>query len=100
MRPVKHQITNQKSVRAGYSRRVNNLSVRGWSDYLSMRGRLCNLLIALFALCMVFVGALLVLHGMRVLLLPTTVLTTLVVVVFGAAQHLLGQLVKSIFHLK
>jgi hypothetical protein len=98
MRPVKHQITNQKPVRAFYNWRVENLSAKGRSDYLAMRRRLCNCLIALFVLCVGFAGVLLVLHGTGMLLLPTTVLTTLVVVVFGAVQQMLGRIVKSVFH--
>ena len=95
---VKRQITDQKPVRAVYSRRVEDLSVEGWSDDLAMRRRLCNFMIGLFTLGVVFAGVLIVLHGMGVLVLPTTVLTTLVIVMFGAAPRMLGKIVKSAFH--
>jgi len=95
---VKRKISNQKPARAAYNRQMENLSVKGQSDDPAIRWRLCNFMIGLFTLCVVLAGVLIVLHGIGVLMLPTTVLTALVVVVFGAAQRMLSKIVKSSFH--
>jgi hypothetical protein len=77
---------------------VEDLSIEGWSDNLAMRRRLGNFMIALFTLIVGFAGALVVLHGIGLLILPTTVLTTLVIVVFGATPRMLGKIIKFAFH--
>src|ERR1700750_1951687 len=93
----KREISKRKSVGAAHSRRVEDLLVEAWSDDLTIRRRLCNFLIVMFALGIVFSGTLIVLHGARVLLLPYTVLTALIIVAFGAAPRMLGKIVKAAF---
>jgi|ERR1044072_3380309 hypothetical protein len=97
MSSVKHGISNQKPVQAVHSRRPEDLLAKGLSDDLAMRRQLCNLLVALFTLGVVFAGVLIVLHGVGVLLLPTPVLITLVIVMLGAIPRMLGKIVKSAF---
>jgi hypothetical protein len=98
MRLVKRKISNQKPIQAAHSKRVEDHSVEGWSDDLAMRQQLCKFMIALYTLVVVFAGVLVVLHGIGLLILPTTVLTTLVIVVFGATPRMLGKIVKFAFH--
>jgi hypothetical protein len=95
---VKRDISDKKPVRASYSRQMEDLSAEGWSDYLAMRRRLCNFIIGLVVFSVVFAGVLIVLHGAGLIVLPTTVLTALVVAAFGAASQMLGKIIKSVFH--
>lgn len=95
---VKCELPNQRPAGATGDRRVEDLSVEGWSDDLARRRRLCNFMMGTFALIVIFAGALVVLHGAGVLTIPTSVLATLVIVVFGAAPRMLSKIVKSAFH--
>lgn len=97
MRLVKLRVSERKSVRDAHDRRAENLSVEAWSADLAMRRRLCNFLIVLFTLGNAFAGTLIVLHGVRVILLPTTVLAALIVVVFEGTPRMLYEVVKSVF---
>ncbi len=90
-------ISRQKSRRAAHSRRVEDLVVEAWSEALAIRRRLCDFLIALFTLVIVFAGTVIVLYGGGAILLPPTTLTVLTVVVFGAAPRMLVKIVNSVF---
>lgn len=94
---VKRELPSQKPARAAPSKRAEDLSLEGWSDDLAMRRRLCDFMIGLCTLGVVFAGALIALHGAGVLLLPTAVLTALVIVVFGAAPRMLCKIVQAAF---
>lgn len=93
----KREISKRKSVGTPYSRRVEDLLVEVWLDELTIRWRLCNFLIVTFTLGIVFSGTLIVLHSVGVILLPSAVLTTLIIVVFGSAPRMLGKIVKAAF---
>lgn len=98
MRLEKRESSKRKSMgSAAHSRRVEDLLVEAWSDDLTIRRRLCNFLIVMFALGMGVSGTLIVLHGAGIILLPSTVLTALIIVAFGAAPRMLGKIVKAAF---
>ena len=67
-----------------------------WYDF-AIRRRLCNFLLVLFTLGIVFAGTIIVLHSVGVILLPTAVVTALIIVVFGATPRMLARVVNSVF---
>ena len=99
MRLEKREVSKRKSVGTSHCGRVEDLVSQAWSDDLRIRRRLCNFLIVMFALGMGVSGTLIVLHGAGIILLPSTVLTALIIVAFGAAPRMLGKIVKAAFKL-